>query len=338
MSLDPDLITAQWGLVSAFGIAVTLLAPKADQYYQDYVRTDNVHDGDRARQWGRLVRNTPIAVLGAVLLLSILAAPAPPSSWTGVREEYSLLVVPIIAQIGFVYLIAKLVPGLPRRVAANLQQPVPDSLPHSSSSPGDTVITIANKSDQPLTLWWIDHDGRPINTKNMRMITLPERMEYKTKSRMWHYWLIRTQYGMDVGIIQAMDKPTVTDVDQEAVNKVSVTPQSRELLPVPDSLPASPPANPPSKDDVVAIVANKSDQPLTLWWLDRAGVPSTTPGVRLIPAGGQHQLWTRPGHYWLVKTRDGADVGIVHAAMDIPTITEVSQDAVDRVSLQPQSS
>ena len=108
-TIDPNLITAQWGLIGAFGVAVTLLAPRADQYRQEYIRSDSDLDLRRTSQWVRLVRITPVAVLVAVILLTALAAPAAPSNWTEARQEYSILTLPILAQLGFIYILWRLV-------------------------------------------------------------------------------------------------------------------------------------------------------------------------------------------------------------------------------------
>jgi hypothetical protein len=327
MALDPNLVAAQWGLLGAFGVAVTLLIPKADQYRQDYLRTGNVHEGDRARKWGALVRTAPVVVLAGLVLLSVLASPLP-GNGPDLREDYTIVAAPIVAQAGFIYLVMRLIPRMPKGRRVRVRDPRSKYLP-SPESMGQTVITITNSSDRPLTLWWLDGSGTP-DDRAVPVETIDAGKNRKQATKAWHYWLLRTQYGVDVGFIQAKDEPTAAEVTQERVDRFWQEPQKTPLLPVPAQLPASP----PTAGNAVAVIDNKSDQLLILYWLDRTGRLNDEPRKRPVPPGTRYELGTRPEHYWVVQTTDGRNVGLIHVGAG-PTVTIVTQAATDGLPGRP---
>ena len=131
MALDSNLVTVQWSLIGAFGVAVTLLAPKAEQYRSDYLQTGGIRDRARAVQWGNLVRRTPILVLAGVGALSLIGANDARPGWIEVpSENFVLLITPILAQIGFVYLLVRLVPKISTVIPVMFEAP---SVPYSAS-------------------------------------------------------------------------------------------------------------------------------------------------------------------------------------------------------------
>jgi hypothetical protein len=322
-SIDPNLITAQWGLIGAFGVAVTLLAPRADQYRQEYIRSDSDLDRKRTSQWVRLVRFTPVVVLVAVTLLTVLAAPATPPNWTEARREYSILALPFLAQLGFIYILWKLVPSLSLKT---VELQVGAAFPKSGGSQEATFIDIDNRSNEQLTLWWIDNKGHPVDQERPKLtVAVDDKLKVLTKSG--DCWLVRRRNGADVGFFQTKDKPVRGEIDQNAVD-AAPEPQVGNLLAVQDILPSS-------KNVGVIVqaitVVNKAGQLIIVQWIDRYGKPANAPGKVRIPPGEERTWYTWPGHYWLVQTQSGDKIGLVQGQVK-PTITEVSRKAVDSVA------
>jgi hypothetical protein len=334
MSLDPDLIAAQWGLVTAFGVAVTLLAQKADQYYQEYVRSGSDRDRKNADKWVKLVRSTPVAVLVAVIVLTAVAEPALPLRGTEVRQEYSILILPVLAQIGFIYVLWKLVPSLSAIRAVRLESAKePSDTPRKrSGSLQDTVIRVVNKSDTPLTLWWLDEDGTPVDNEGRRKVRINAGAERSVETKAGDWWLVRSKYGCDVGYFQSEDEPVKGEVDQWTIDDLD-PPQIVKLQPLSATLPPSQLIG----GKAAITVFNKSDIPLTLTWVDY-GSAIREKFAQQIPPGREHTEWTWAGHYWLVRTQSGTYVGLIQAKLK-PTKTEVDQEltAPEMVRLQPAS-
>lgn len=223
MALDSNLVTVQWGLIGAFGVAVTLLAPKADQYRNDYLQTGGIRDRARADQWGNLVRRTPVMVLAGVGALSVLGAEGAGPGWIEVPSEgFALLIAPIIAQAGFIYLLARLVPKIPAVIPVRLEAP---STPYPASRPSvtRTTITFSNESDHPLLVWWLDTTGTlfPVGRDGKPNRIPPGRNE-SLNSYDGHFFLVQTADGTDIGIAEAKESPSIVRVSQAAL---SVAPQ-----------------------------------------------------------------------------------------------------------------
>jgi hypothetical protein len=322
MSIDANLVTAQWGLVGAFGVAVTLLTPKADQYREEYVQSGSDHDRKNADKWVRFVRVTPVAVLAAVILLTVLAGPTLPLSGKDERQDYSLLLFPILAQVGFIYILWRLIPSLSLPLV-RLAPPKPDSdsVRKCSGSQQNTFMRVVNKSDNRLSLWWLNEKGVPVDNEERLRIGIPAGGELSIATKAGDWWLVRSQYGWDVGYFQAGDEPVVGKVDQHVID-ILPPPQVGELLPASDMLPVS-----RNTDGNAAItVFNGSDKPISLCWIDGNGVPRNSHKI-WIPPGTERTVWTWAGHYWLVRTQADKNVGLVQAK-DKPTKTTVGQQAV----------
>jgi hypothetical protein len=232
MTLDSNLVTAQWGLIGAFGVAVTLLAPRAEQYRSDYLQTGEIRDRIRANRWGNLVRRTPMMVLVAVGGLSVLGAQAAGSKWIRVPSEtFVLLLVPILAQVGFVYLLIKLVPKLPSVMPGRLTAPL-TPYPASRSSVAQTTITFANESNQSLLIWWLDTTGTPFPVgRDGKPNRIPPDRSESLNSYDGHFFLIQTLDGLNVGIAEARESPSIVSISQAALD--TALPVSRSVVPSP---------------------------------------------------------------------------------------------------------
>jgi hypothetical protein len=69
-SLDQNLVTTQWGILGAFGVAITLLLPKAETFRRDYLAAGKQADFLDARRWHLIVTTVPVAVLAGLVTLS----------------------------------------------------------------------------------------------------------------------------------------------------------------------------------------------------------------------------------------------------------------------------
>jgi hypothetical protein len=219
LALDSNLVTVQWSLIGAFGVAVTLLAPKAEQYRNDYLQTGETGDRARAVQWGNLVRRTPVMVLAGVGALSVLGAKNAGPGWIEVPSEaFVLLISPILAQAGFIYLLARLVPKIPAVIPARLEAP---SEPYPASRPSvtQTTITFSNESDRPLLISWLDTTGTPFPVgRDGKPNRIPPGRNESLNSYDGHVFLVQTVDGTDVGIVEAKENPSIVRVTQAALN------------------------------------------------------------------------------------------------------------------------
>lgn len=176
--LDQNLVTAQWGLLSVFGVVVALLIPQAARYLDAYLQVGTTPAYDVARKWERNIRRLTWGVLGAVIILSLVGlydvgvvsfvsresaiTAGARGLWIVVDWERSralmwvLLVLAPLAQGVFVWFVAELV------------DPVPPPAPLPFEAGGDlrwsttgvpTVIYFGNETPTPVKLEWINTQG-----------------------------------------------------------------------------------------------------------------------------------------------------------------------------------
>ncbi len=226
MPLDQNLVTVQWSMIGAFGVAVTLLAPRAEQYRHDYLQTGELADKTRADRWGMLIRRTPMMVLAGVCGLSVMGAQNAAPGWIGVPSEpFVLLIAPVVSQLGFVFLLARLVPKLPPVLSAKLAAPL-HPLPASRPSVTQTTITFANESAVPLLLWWLDTTGTLYALgRDEKPIEIPPGRKEVQNSYDGHLFLIQTRDGTNVGIAEAKQTPSIVSITSAALNAALQEPQ-----------------------------------------------------------------------------------------------------------------
>ncbi len=160
--LDQNLITAQWGLLSVFGVAVVLLIGQADQKLRAFLKS--ARDGARreAVAWEWRTKGLALFVLGAVAVLSLAGfwdvggvSHVRPMAWV-------LLVAPVLAQSAFVFLVVfALVPRVPPLVTLKLESA--DALEASPPEEApETVMRFLNQTPAVVLVEWIRFDGRLI--------------------------------------------------------------------------------------------------------------------------------------------------------------------------------
>lgn len=329
MSLDPNLVTAQWGLITAFGVAISLLLPKAGEYRNTYLQSRDEYDRVVAKQWIMLVQGVPAAVLAAVFGLSLLGAvniglsriAKPP-------EQLLLLIAPIIAQLGFQFIVYRLMPGLNPDVNVGLQAAFGE-LPASGSSATTTNLLVENSSRQALRIWWINRSGDldPLGKDGPRRIPPGSRASLRTF--VGHQFLLRTEDGVDVGTIEAKGGPTTANITQDEMAAALLRAEIKLLPPV---RPFAPSAR--SSSPARIRIYNKSGHALLLWWITTSGSlnPLNKDGMpSRIPPGEDISLATFVHHRFLLRTEDGRAVGIVEARNGAAW-AEVTQRDIDAMA------
>src|SRR6266700_3896894 len=113
--LDQNLVTSQWSILGAFGVAITFLLPKAETYRREYLADGKQADFDDARRWRLIVTAVPMAVLAALFVLSVVGAHHAGLTFGSGQpsQDTILLVAPVVAQAGFILMVFYMVPSSP---------------------------------------------------------------------------------------------------------------------------------------------------------------------------------------------------------------------------------
>lgn len=202
--MDQNLEAVQWGLMSVFGVALSLLIPHADQYHRAFLASGADEDYRQAERWARQIKGTAWTVLGALLLLSGLGAAdaallsLTPRAWLGVLV---MLVAPLLAQLGFLGLVSRLVRPVPAIVTLTLAPPTAPRDSPMGQRPA-TVIRFVNKTTGSLLADWLMYDGKARGTP----LVLPPGAEVTQATYAGHRFVIKDA-GTERAIVTAAATP-----------------------------------------------------------------------------------------------------------------------------------
>jgi hypothetical protein len=228
MRVDQNLVTVEWGLVGAFGVAITLLIPKADEYRRVYTRTGSLRSLRDARRWWWVVHAVPVAVVFGIAALSLLGARDVGSSRSRLAVlQVCILVAPLVAQLGFVTMVAILVPrsSPPQEVLPRHQS---EPFPPSEPSLDEVAITFVNSLDCGVAVRWIDISGQPHRGRD-HVHVVPTGARYTMLTHPFHNWLIETEDGTHLGVVTALERPTTAIVapDPSSAPQTNRKPRAR---------------------------------------------------------------------------------------------------------------
>jgi von Hippel-Lindau disease tumor suppressor protein len=156
---DQNFVTAQWGVLSVFGVAVVLLIAQADQKLRAF-RGSARDDARRAAEaWARRTKGLALGVLVAVAALSLAGV------WdlgvTRVRPlGWVLLAAPVLVQSAFIVLVVfALVLRVPPLVILRLE-PADALGPSPPEEAPETAMRVLNQTPDVVVVEWIGFDGR----------------------------------------------------------------------------------------------------------------------------------------------------------------------------------
>ena len=197
MSLDTNVLATAAGVVALTGTAMTLLAPQAAAEYQNFLEGATDENHARARVWSTVTRNTPLAALVPILALFAVAAVSERGfsavSWT-------IVVVTVALQLGFVLLMRLLVQRVSRRM---LILEILAAKEPSTSSRRVTGIQFDNRGPEELAVDWIDQQG---NAKPYGFLPPDSITAFVTYAG--HVWLVcDAKRGNEIGFYMARDEP-----------------------------------------------------------------------------------------------------------------------------------
>jgi VHL beta domain len=200
--MSQNVMTAVWGTLPFFGFFVSLMIPRADQYYRAYIlrATDEAHE--RARSWSQYVRLTPFIVLTVVALMWAVGAVEANWTWKWPGDaDFWLLVIASVAQLSFAILVRVLVRPVPEKMASLICHPC-EKKESFRSKRGETSVRIQfkNSSSYRLRLNWIDYDGNPKPYETMEAGQSVIRPTYLT-----HPFYVETMEGRCIGLFRADD-------------------------------------------------------------------------------------------------------------------------------------
>lgn len=202
--MDQNFEAVQWGLMSVFGVALSLLIPHADQYHRAFLATGTDEDRRQAARWARQIKGTALIVLGALLLLSGLGAAdaallsLSPRAWLSVLV---MLLAPLLAQLGFLCLVFRLVRPVPEIVALPLEPPTALRPSPMGQRPA-TVIRFVNETTGGLLADWLMYDGKARGTP----LVLPPGEEVTQPTYAGHRFVIKGE-GAERAIVTAAATP-----------------------------------------------------------------------------------------------------------------------------------
>lgn len=323
-SLDQNLVTTQWSILGAFGVAITLLLPKAEAFRRDYLDHGKQADFDDARRWHLIVTTVPILVLVGLLVLSVIGAHHAGLTFSGgqLSQDTALVVAPVLAQLGFILMIFYVAPPSPAVRTISLLPATKDS-PASSFSVKSSGISVDNTSRGDLYLCWINQLGIPENPNSPRSVHLESGASKELNGYAGHAWLVSTSGGARVGVIVAAETPSRVTVDTETVDQgLRLLFEPGEWLPVPE------PLLPSEKAWGQSLIAidNQSDEALAIEWVDFDG---QLVQCDAIPPKTVHNRETALGHHFLVSAADGVRIGMATAA-GTPHLFYVTPDLLEQ--------
>ena len=308
-SLDQNLVTTQWSILGAFGVAITLLLPKAETFRRDYLAAGKQADFLDARRWHLIVTTVPVAVLAGLVTLSLIGAHHAELTFSGGQpsQDTALVVAPVLAQLGFILMVFKVVPRTPVVREISLLPATKDP-PASSFSARPSSISVSNTSDGDLQVCWINPLGTAESPNSPRSFHLSPRTVGERSTFERHTWLVSTSAGTPIGVAVAAETASHVTVDTEVVNQgLRSLVKPGEWRTVPELLPPSA----ESRSQSVIAIDNQSEETLTLEWVNFDGQPSN--GQPVFPGTVHHEL-TFLGHHFLVSTADGSSLGIATAS------------------------
>lgn len=199
--LDQNLVEVEWGLLGAVGVVITLMIPKATEYFQALKEYgfDDAHQ--RAWRWTRLTRSTPRWTMLPLLLLSAVGwATAEPGPHLWSREAL-LLALPLLAQAGFIYAVNQLVEPVPKALPTVQERSCYEyPLPASPYYHDKTVIRFRNDTRNDLYAYWIDFVGQPRLLPRHDPeppLRLPPDHETFLPTLAGHFWLVSLASSLD---------------------------------------------------------------------------------------------------------------------------------------------
>ena len=214
--MDANLVATQWGLLGLFGVVVTLLIPRADEYYRTFLRHGGDEDHNRARRWADVTRWTPLGVLLAVVALATLGSGdvEPFSRWPP-RKDAWLLLTPIVAQIGFTVVVYSLVRKVPRRMAI---LPLTDSSARSERWGQKSLLQFMNLTDDVVDIYWVPPHG-PEQSKG----SLESNDDITQLTYAGHVWSVATRNDGRRTLFRADDIPRKAVIRREEPGRTSST-------------------------------------------------------------------------------------------------------------------
>jgi hypothetical protein len=201
--LNTNLVAVQWGLLSMFGVVLGLLITPAEKYLQKFLESGEDNDRKRAARWAATIRMTSILVLLSLFGLSFLGARDAKMNFTaGLPTATWLLLMPLLAQIGFVVLVFSLVQRVPPLLQLPIQQP-----PSYTASPRThrkTVLRFVNETSGTIKVHWLDFDGKK-DARGPNIIRSGSEARHHTYKG--HRFLITTDDDIDIGSVDAASDP-----------------------------------------------------------------------------------------------------------------------------------
>jgi hypothetical protein len=166
--MDQNLIAVEWGLLGLFGVVVTLLIPRSDEHYRNFLASGSDRDHQHARRWMLITRIMPIIVLLAVVGLFILGARDvklkyyPPAVHLLNDKSFWLLAAGVATQAVFTGMVWILVRSVKLRYPILRPLGCDDKKRQSMDFDRKTLIRFINKTDTEIKILWLDYKGSPV--------------------------------------------------------------------------------------------------------------------------------------------------------------------------------
>jgi hypothetical protein len=206
-----NLIAVQWGLLSLFGILVTLLIPRADQHYDAFRRHGSDAEHKAALRWSQLVRWLPLGMIIPIALLS----------WRGARDagvifltrrpstDSWLLITPILAQLAVTYFARRMSHHIRKSICAERRPCNQERVLRSRRFDRPTLIRFINEQREEVHIYWLNYDGnRQGLGPNDTPIVVEAMTEKLQQTFVTHPFVVTDRNDRCIGIFEPMRLPS----------------------------------------------------------------------------------------------------------------------------------
>jgi hypothetical protein len=206
--LDPNLVTAVWGIAALYGVVTGLLITRADQIYQAYLENGTPVSHQRARTWAMTTLVLPVIALVTIIALSLIAIfgrggisttwPPSISFWVVLAGAVTMLIFTAV-----IFRLVRRVP--PFELSAISCEEGADELRSRDSTLSPAKLYWVNEGSAPVQYLWIDRQGNAVERYRKKLDH--DGIPRITDTWTGHLWALQDLEGKCIGFYRAREEP-----------------------------------------------------------------------------------------------------------------------------------
>jgi hypothetical protein len=201
--LDQNVVTTIWGAIALFGVLVSLMVPRTEQAYSEFIAQGTALAHRRATTWTNATRTIPFVVAVMVTLLTLTAYLGDGSISAGLPPSRSSWIVISAPLLQLVFAIAiLLVTTKPREYDLHPLTGVTEPDLRSSGHGHATKLSFVNQRSAPVRYQWLDWQG----SHQSRSIVQPDTPAIESTYD-GHVFVVEDVEGRVLGYYRARDEP-----------------------------------------------------------------------------------------------------------------------------------